>query len=196
MRSVMSASEALGRRDQPARPAIRLRYASFETRTVAGILDLLVLFIIAAVFVIIGAMIILISSDFEKRDPSGTALDAFWVCVGLIPLAYAIYFFVSWAWKGQTVGQSVMQVMVVRSDGRNLGILGAIARLFGFLLYVLVVAVGVAAAYALRDSTFLAATALSIALLIVAFGLLWAAFDEKRRTVHDRLAGTLVVRVG
>lgn len=175
---------------------VRLRYAPFEARVVASILDLLVLFILAAFFVIVGALIILFSSDFEKTDPSSTAINLFWGCAAAIPVAFMLYFFVSWAWKGQTVGQSVMQVIVVRADGRPLGVLGAVARVIGLLAYVLVVAVGAGAAYALRDSMLLAGVSVGLAFLLVAAGLLWAAFDRRRRTVHDRLAGTLVVRVG
>lgn len=192
---VLMSSQALSRGEKPARPAVRLRYATFEARVVAGILDLLVLFIIGAAFVIVGALIILISSDFEKVDPSSTAINAFWGCVVAIPVAYVIYFLLAWGWKGQTVGQSVMQVLVVRSDGRNLGILGAIVRVLGLLVYVLVLAAGGVAAWAVRESTFLAAVAIFVAFLLAAAGILWAAFDRRRRTVHDRLAGTIVVRI-
>lgn len=157
---------------------------------------MLVLFILAALFLIAGALIILISSDFEKTDPSGTAINLFWGCTAAIPVAFVLYFFLSWCWKGQTVGQSVMQVMVVRSDGRNLGVLGAVARVIGLLAYALVLTVGAAVAYAMRDSMVIAALAVTLAFLLVAAGVLWAAFDRRRRALHDRLAGTLVVRVG
>ncbi len=191
----MGAEAAVDSRGEGRRPTYRLHYASFESRVAAGALDVLVLFIIASLFVTAGSLIVLISSDFERVEPSSTALSAFWVCVGLIPAALLLYFFIGLAWKGQTVGAAVMQLMVVRSDGRPLGVVGAMARVIGQLFYVLVAGVGVVAAYALRESTLLAGAALAMAFVLAALGILWAAFDRHRRTLHDRLAGTIVVRL-
>ncbi len=193
----MTVRSAAPDKAQPSRrPAVALRYASFESRLVAAVLDLLVVFIIAALFVTAGAMIILISSDFEKVDPSGTAIDAFWICAGAIFPAVLLYFFVGLAWKGQTVGHSVMQVMVLRSDGKPLGVLGSVARVVGLLIYVVLTGAGALAAYALRESSLQAGAAIGAALLLATLGILWAAFDKHRRCLHDRLAGTIVVRVG
>ncbi|WP_322818093.1 RDD family protein [Tepidiforma sp.] len=191
----MGAEATMETRGGGRRPAYRLHYASFESRVAAGALDVLVMFIIAALLVTAGSLIVLISSDFERVEPSATALSAFWVCVGLIPLALVLYFFVGFAWKGQTVGAAVMQLMVVRSDGRPLGVLGAMARVIGQLFYVLLAGIGVVAAYALRESALLAGLALGVAFVLAAAGILWAAFDRHRRTLHDRLAGTIVVRL-
>jgi uncharacterized RDD family membrane protein YckC len=191
----MSAEATMETRGGGRRPAYRLHYASFESRVAAGALDVLVMFIIAALLVTAGSLIVLISSDFERVEPSSTALSAFWVCVGLIPVALVLYFFIGLAWKGQTVGAAVMQLMVVRSDGRPLGVLGAMARVIGQLFYVLLAGIGIVAAYALRESTVLAGAALGVAFVLAAGGILWAAFDRHRRTLHDRLAGTIVVRL-
>lgn len=181
--------------DRGRRPPLRLHYASFESRVAAGTLDVLVMFIIAALLVTIGSIIVLISSDFEKVEPSSTALNAFWVCVGCIPPALLLYFFIGFAWKGQTIGASVMQVMVIRSDGHPLGVLGAMARVIGLLVYVLIASAGVIVAYAFRDNTVIAGGALGGCLVVAALGFIWAAFDRHRRTLHDRIAGTIVVRL-
>jgi|GEM_PF-983715 len=192
----MTASSATSRAGaQPRRPA-RLHYATFEARVAAGTLDVLVLFIIASLLVTAGSMVVLISSDFERVSPSGTAINIFWICVGAIPPAFLLYFFISLAWKGQTVGAAVMQLMVIRSDGRRLGTVGAIARVIGLLIYVLILGVGIIVAYALRDSTLESGAAVAIAFLLASAGFLWSAFDSQRRTLHDRLAGTIVVRIG
>ena len=177
------------------RPSYRLHYASFESRVAAGALDVLVMFIIAALLVTAGSVIVLISSDFEKVEPSSTALNAFWVCVGCIPPALLLYFFIGFAWKGQTIGASVMQLMVIRSDGAPLGVLGAMARVIGLLVYALIASGGLIAAYAFRDNSTLAAAAIGGAFVLAAFGFIWAAFDRHRRTLHDRIAGTIVVRL-
>ncbi|MBI5946797.1 MAG: RDD family protein [Chloroflexi bacterium] len=191
VRSAASDSAQPGRR-----PAYALRYASFESRLVAAVLDLLVVFIIAALFITAGAMIILVSSEFEKVDPSGTAIDAFWICAGAILPATLLYFFVGLAWKGQTIGHSVMQIMVLRSDGRPLGVLGSVARVIGLLVYVVLAGAGALGAYAFRDSGLQAAVSIGVPLFLATMGVLWAAFDKHRRCLHDRLAGTIVVRVG
>ena len=173
----------------------RYRYASFESRVAAAMLDVLVLLIIAGLLVALGSLIVLVSSDFERVEPSDTAFNLFWACIGSILPASLLYLFVAFAWKGQTIGHSVMQVMVIRADGRRLGVLGSASRIIGLLAYALFVAGGALAAFALRDSTPLAAAAVAGAFLLVAGGLFWAAFDRRRRALHDRIAGTVVIRL-
>lgn len=190
-----AAATSTARPGAPADRRPRYRYASFEARVAAAILDLLVLFIIAGLLVGIGSLIVLVSSDFERVDPSGTALNLFWGCVGSILPASLLYLFVSLAWKGQTIGAAVMQLMVIRSDGRRLGVVGSAGRVIGLLVYVLFVAAGAVAAFALRDSRVLAGVAVGGGFLLVAIGLFAAAFDSRRRTLHDRIAGTVVIRL-
>jgi uncharacterized RDD family membrane protein YckC len=179
----------------PSRPTLRVHYASFESRVAAGILDVFVLVIIAAILATAGSLVVLISSDFERTDNSDMSLYVFYSCIGAILPAYLLYFFISYAWKGQTVGAAVMQIMVIRSDGRPLGVLGSVARVVGLLAYVLILTIGIIAAVIIKDSTYGAAGAVGLALVLSALGLLWAAFDSRRRTLHDRVAGTVVVRI-
>lgn len=178
------------------RPAVRVSYASFESRVAAAALDILVMFIIAALLFIAGSLVVLISSNFEKVDPSNTAINFFWGCAGAIAPAFLLYFFIGLAWKGQTVGAAVMQIMVIRSDGRPLGVLGAVARVIGLLVYTLILAAGIIAAFAFRNSMPIAGSSIAAAFLLAAFGFIIAAFDSHRRTLHDRIAGTIVVRIG
>jgi uncharacterized RDD family membrane protein YckC len=173
----------------------RYRYASFELRVAASLLDLIVLFIIAGILVAIGSLIVLVSSDFERVDPSDTAINLFWGCVGAILPAALLYFFIGFAWKGQTIGQSVMQVMVIRSDGRRLGAIGAAARILGLLVYLLFIAAGGVAAFALRETALYAGIAVIVAFLLIALSLFMAVFDSRRRALHDRIAGTVVIRL-
>lgn len=193
----MQASQAQAATPQPiARHAARLRYASFESRIAAGALDLLVMFIIGAVLVIAGSLVILISSDFERVDPSSTSINVFWSTAIAIAPAQILYFFIGFAWKGQTVGASVMQLMVIRSDGRRLGVIGSVARVIGFLVYVLIAAIAIVVAFAFRSSLIIASTAIGVGLVLIILGFITAAFDARRRMVHDRIAGTVVVRLG
>jgi uncharacterized RDD family membrane protein YckC len=180
---------------RPARGLPRLQYASFEARVAAATLDLLVMFIIGALLVTAGSLVVLVSSDFEKADPSTTSIYTFWGCVGAIAPALLLYFFISYAWKGQTIGKAVMQLMVIRSDGRPLGVFGSMARVIGQLTYLLIGAVGVVAALLVRDSAAQAGGAIGGAVILIVAGLVLAAFDSRRRALHDRIAGTIVVRI-
>jgi len=191
----MTIGSATAHLERGPRPAHQIQYASLESRLAAAILDVLVLFIIASLLVTAGSLVVLISSDFEKVDPSGTAINIFWGTVGAILPAFLLYFFVGFAWKGQTAGAAVMQIMIIRSDGRPLGVLGAVARVIGLLAYVLLIGIGLAVSYTLRDSVAQAAIAIGVSVLLVTLGVLWAAFDSHRRTLHDRLAGTIVVHI-
>ncbi len=174
----------------------RVYYASFEARVVAAILDAVVLFIIAALFTALASLIVLVSSDFERVAPSDTAITLFWACIVAIIPASLLYFFIGWVWKGQTVGKSVMHIMVVRSDGRPLGVLGSTGRLIGLLAYPVLIGAGALGAYAFQQDALYAAIAMGVAVFLVILGVLSAAFDSHRRTLHDRVGGTIVVRVG
>lgn len=191
----MSAGTVACRGASVSRREPRYRYASFEARVAATILDGLVFLIIASLLVTAGSLIVLFSSDFERVDPTTTAINAFWVCILAIPICWLLYLIVGWAWKGQTLGDAVMQVVVLRADGQPLGLLGALARTIAVLVYVLFLAAGVLAAYLTRESFAAAAASVGAGLALCVVGLLWSAFDGHRRALHDRIAGTIVVRL-
>ena len=178
--------------EPPSSP--RLLYASFEARIVAAAIDGLILFIIAGLLIIAGAVNLLISSDFERVNASGSSINLFWTLVGAVPPVFLLYFFLSLAIWGKTAGGAVMGIDVVRSDGTPLGVVGALARVIGMLVYALLLAIGAALAYILRGTPAAAAIFLGISVLVSAAGVLWAAVDPYRRTLHDRLAGTIVVQ--
>ncbi len=169
-------------------------YASFEARVVAAAIDALILFIVAGVLIIAGAVNLLVSSDFERVNASGSSINLFWMLVGAVPPVFLLYFFLSLAIWGKTAGAAVMHIDVVRSDGAPLGVVGALARVIGMLVYALLLAIGVALAYILRGTPAAAALFLGLSFLVSAAGILWAAVDPYRRTLHDRLAGTIVVQ--
>ena len=77
------------------------------------------------------------------------------------------YFIGFWATIGQTVGMMPFRLRVVRnSDGGRLGFGRAVLRLVGF----------------------------SIATLPLYLGLIWVAFDSRKRGWHDLIAGSVVIR--
>jgi uncharacterized RDD family membrane protein YckC len=77
------------------------------------------------------------------------------------------YFIGFWATTGQTIAMVPFRLRVVRkSDGGRLGFGGAVLRLAGF----------------------------SIACLPLFLGLIWVAFDARKRGWHDLIAGSVVIR--
>ena len=145
---------------------VDLRYASFETRLVAFVLDVIVLFSVFLLFIAVAGLQLLLRSDFGDVDPPDSAfyLAAIILLIYFL-LFFPLYFLALWVWRGQTVGKMAMAIKVVRRDGHPLGVGTALLRLVGYLFS---------------------------ALLLFA-GFLMIAFDPQRRALHDRLADTLVV---
>ena len=86
------------------------------------------------------------------------------------PLPFLIalaYFSAMWTWKGTTVGGIVLSLKVVREDGQPLSFLASLIR------------------------------ALAAAFSIVMFflGFLWIAWDRDKQGWHDKIAGTVVLRL-
>lgn len=83
-----------------------------------------------------------------------------------IPLA-VIYFVAMWTWKGTTIGGLVLGHKIVRTDGRPVNFAVALVRSLTSLF----------------------------SLLVVFLGFLWAGWDREKQTWHDKIAGTVVVRM-
>ena len=180
---------------------VGLRYASFETRLVAFVLDLIVLFSAFALFFAIAFFQVLLRTDFGDKDTPDSAVWAAAIllaiyCFLLLPL----YFIGLWAWRGQTVGQMAMAINVIGRDGRPIGLTRAAVRVGGlnFLPPIFLVSVvSLLAAGTGEDALVTLIWVLGIVgLVLVAIqglGFLMIPFDRQRRALHDRLADTLVV---
>ena len=77
------------------------------------------------------------------------------------------YFAGLWAWKGTTIGGIVLKLHVVRCDGQPMTFLAALVR-------------GLAAA---------------LSVFVLFLGFLWIAWDHDKQGWHDKIAGTIVVRL-
>jgi uncharacterized RDD family membrane protein YckC len=77
------------------------------------------------------------------------------------------YFAGLWAWKGTTIGGIVLKLHVVRCDGQSVTFLAALVR-------------GLAAAFSV---------------IVLFLGFLWIAWDHDKQGWHDKIAGTIVVRL-
>ncbi len=82
-------------------------------------------------------------------------------------LVLAVYGAVMWKMRGSTVGGIVFDLQVVRLDGREMDWETSIVRALGCFL----------------------------SLAVAGLGFIWIAFDANRQGWHDKIAGTVVVRV-
>ena len=81
--------------------------------------------------------------------------------------ANVVYFIGMWAWRGQTLGQMVVNVKVVGADGRQCDLRAAVIRYLGYL----------------------------VCFLTLGIGFLIVAFDRRKQGLHDKLAETYVIKV-
>lgn len=86
---------------------------------------------------------------------------------GIWLLLLAIYGAVMWKLKGTTIGGIVFHLKVARLDGRPIDWSTAIVRALGCFL----------------------------SLVLIGLGFLWILFDDERQAWHDKIAGTVVVRL-
>ncbi len=105
------------------------------------------------------------------------ALDLFLVAIAVailpvigpalfIPVA-VIYFVAMWTWRGTTIGGLVLRHKIIRTDGTPLTFSIAVVR-----------------------------SLLSMFSILALFlGFLWAAWDREKQTWHDKIAGTVVVKM-
>jgi uncharacterized RDD family membrane protein YckC len=82
-------------------------------------------------------------------------------------LVLAAYGAVMWKLRGSTIGGIVLDLRVVRLDGREIDWETAIVRALGCFL----------------------------SLAVAGLGFFWIAFDDQKQAWHDKIAGTVVVRV-
>jgi len=90
---------------------------------------------------------------------------------GVIGIVFAIssivYFPGFWVWQGATPGKMMMGVKIVKTDGSPIGIGRAILRYVGYI----------------------------VSAIIIFIGFFMIAWDSKKQGLHDKIAGTCVVKV-
>ena len=125
--------------------------AGFGIRVVACVIDTVILAIFTAV---------LNSILFAGDSVRGNGLNT------LVGLAYFMYFWSSYG-HGQTVGNRVMKLRVVKTDGSELTLTDSFLRYVGLIL----------------------------SFLCIFIGVIWVAFDANKQGWHDKIASTYVVKV-
>jgi hypothetical protein len=86
------------------------------------------------------------------------------------PFAFLIaiaYFTGMWTWKGTTVGGAVLGLKVVRQDGQPVTFLVALVR----------------------------SLASAFSVIVFFLGFLWIGWDKEKQGWHDKIAGTVVLRL-
>lgn len=179
-------------------PQVRREYGSFWRRVVASWLDSLIQGVVA---VAIGLALFTYSASesFSAMPGFSSADSAFNIVANLLGLIFVIGF----TSMGGTPGKRALGMRVTDIDGNNPGIAAAILRscfpIMSFLVSVVwIVSNG---GFKKGDSIdTLVATSLSVAgvsLLIEAIwfiGCLMVIWDDHNQALHDKIAGTYVIR--
>jgi len=149
------------------RPAHALDYAGIGARAAAKFLDILIIGL-PAVF-LIGAIIAVVAPAIAKNRASPEGFIIIMVAA-IAAMGFAMMFFQVWCLSkwGATPGKRIMRLRVVTTDGGSISWGRAIGRLLGEWVN---------------------------GLIPFWIGYLIAAFDNERRTVHDHIAGTRVIKV-
>ena len=176
--------------------------ARLEARLVAFIFDTIILLAFLAIFAIVAMLQLLARSSFGDADPPDSA---YYAALGIIASVVPFWLvFNVWlqSWRGQTVGKYIVGIRIARDDGGRPGVVRTFARLllldpvlFHPLLAVpwaLLVVYGTM----LTSNTLVLVGTLTVLLLsVIAAPVALAAIlsDGRRRALHDRIVGTLVV---
>jgi uncharacterized RDD family membrane protein YckC len=150
-------------------PTAAMVYAGFWIRFVAKIVDGIILFVANTAISIIGALLFtpVMMDATDSGGDSSTAYIFFQLAMMFVQMAVgAAYgsFFIGRF--GATPGKMAVGIRVIRPDGSSVSYLRALGRVFAEYL----------------------------SSLILLIGYIMAGFDEEKRSLHDRICDTRVVR--
>jgi uncharacterized RDD family membrane protein YckC len=133
---------------------------------VAFILDVFVLISFGMLFAAAAGSYLVVDSrmnDGNLSDGASYVAAAAFLIYALVFVP--LYHVLLWSWRGQTVGKMAVHIKVQSRSGGRVSMRRSVLRLLGYLASV----------------------------LPLFLGLVMALFDDERRTLHDHLAGTVVV---
>jgi uncharacterized RDD family membrane protein YckC len=125
--------------------------AGFWIRVLAFIIDSVILYVIN---LIVGVVL----------SPSTTGRTGIQTLLGIIYFTY--FWSASSLWPGQTVGDKLLNLRVIKTDGADLSIVQAFIRYVGLV----------------------------ISFIVIFIGVIWVAFDPNKQGWADKIAGTYVVK--
>jgi uncharacterized RDD family membrane protein YckC len=145
--------------DAPAKKEIKV--IGFGRRLTATIIDGILVIFGTTILAFAASMLFAFVSIFNQNDP--LPFNTLLVVVGLL---FSFFYYTGfWVKSGQTVGNSMMSIMVVGTDGEP------ISWGQGFLRYIGYIVSGV----------------------VASIGFLWIEFNSTRQGWHDKIATTYVV---
>lgn len=145
-----------------------LAYASLQLRIVAFILDIIVLISFGMLFAAGFLAYVLVDHSLSDDNLSDRATGVFWAVILTYLLVFLpLYHVLLWSWWGQTIGMMAVHIKLLSRTGGRVSLRRSALRLLGY--------------------------AASVAPLFL--GIVIALFDRQRRTLHDRLANTVVVEL-
>src|SRR3989304_174734 len=145
-----------------------LVYAGLQLRIVAFILDIMVLISFGMLFGAgIGAYLVVDSHLNDGNLSDRAPYVAVAVLLTYVLAFLPLYHVLLWSSRGQTIGMMAVHIKLLSRTGGRVSLRRSALRLLGY-----------------------AASAAPLFL-----GIVIALFDHERRTLHDRLAGTVVVEL-
>jgi predicted Zn finger-like uncharacterized protein len=150
---------------QPAAVQHSAGYAGFWLRVVASLIDSLVVFVVQIVCGVLFGVTSSLVGGGLGHGPDRGLFSLVWLFTTTVGLAYYVVFTGA---CGQTLGKMALRIKVVRTDGSDLGYGGAFLREV--------------------PGKFLSG-------LILGIGYLMVAFDQRKQGLHDKIAGSLVVKL-
>jgi uncharacterized RDD family membrane protein YckC len=175
--------------------------AGLGARAVAFVMDSIVLFAFTMLFLTLAGLVIFISSDFGEENPSDSAFTGLvLVLLATIP-SWLLLNFLLVLKRGQTLGHYVMGLRVLTEESTPPNarrVLASWLMLHPLLFHPIFSGLWVLVGFYLIDGGLLLLCCLALALLSLlapVAALLFALIDPEHRALHDRLAGTKVVRL-
>jgi uncharacterized RDD family membrane protein YckC len=137
----------------------------FGRRLVATLLDGFFVSFLSFLLAFVIGFVALFLGMFVQPDEEPPVEELIVACLVVLAVLYYVLFWVKW--KGQTLGNSIVGIKVIRTDGRAPSWGTALIRYVGYL----------------------------VSVVVFALGFIWASFDRQRQGWHDKLASTYVVFV-
>lgn len=160
-------SEELLEEEEEAFICERSLKGGFWLRSMAFLVDFIILLFTLAIFAILGFLAAEMGGQGGREifflQQAGIILPIFLPMAIILVLTYFSFFHGAW---GQTIGKMIFRLRVVKTDGQPLTFSRALARTF---------------AYTLSAIPFF-------------LGFFWVGFSSRKRSWHDAIAGTMVVR--
>ena len=145
---------------------VAVKYGGFWLRLGAYLVDLIILAAINyAIYLGPGFVYFAFVGGLASDEPAPNAFAI--VILALCVMVSIAYPICFWRWRGQTPGKMAAGIRVVRADGSPPGWGPAVLRFLGYII-----------------------SWLTLGVLFI-----WVAADDRKRAIHDRMAGTCVVRL-